>query len=145
MFQFLKDLLGNVKYYQHCFLQPRCPYCRSTKGKSGGCWRGYLSGARCRFALTQLIPLPLTVSCFSKIQIGFSFLVPAHPGSPGKMAVKRVYVYVCMYVNGYRRHTFCGLCMCVGSWRTGEPAKVAEPIEMQFENARVSPRNHVLD
>ena len=33
---------------------------------------------------TQLMPLPLTVSCFSKIQIGFTFLVPAHPGSPGK-------------------------------------------------------------
>ena len=34
--------------------------------------------------LAQLMPLPLTVSCFSKIQIGFTFLVPAHPGSPGK-------------------------------------------------------------
>ena len=33
---------------------------------------------------TQLMPLPLTVSCFSKIQIGFTFLVPAHLGSPGK-------------------------------------------------------------
>jgi len=31
------------------------------------------------------MPLPLTVSCFSKIQIGFSFLVPAHLGSPGKV------------------------------------------------------------
>jgi len=30
------------------------------------------------------MPLPLTVSCFSKIQIGFTFLVPAHLGSPGK-------------------------------------------------------------
>jgi len=40
--------------------------------------------------MVQLMPLPLAVSCFSKIQIGFTFLVPAHPGSPGKMAVKRV-------------------------------------------------------
>ena len=39
------------------------------------------------------MPLPLTVSCFSKVQIGFTFLVPAHPGSPGKRAVKRVCVY----------------------------------------------------
>ena len=38
----------------------------------------------------QLMSLPLTVSCFSKIQIGFAFLVPAHPGSPGQRAVKRV-------------------------------------------------------
>jgi len=64
------------------------------------CWRGYLSGARCRLAYAQLMPLPLTISCSSKIQIGFAFLVPAHPGSPGKRAVKRVCVhtYVRMYV-----------------------------------------------
>ena len=28
----------------------------------------------------QLMPLPLTVSCFSEIQIGFTFLVVTHPG-----------------------------------------------------------------
>jgi len=39
----------------------------------------------------QLMPLPLTVSCFSKIQIGFAFLVPAHLGGPGERAVKRVF------------------------------------------------------
>ena len=48
--------------------------------------------------MVQLMPLPLTVSCFSKIQIGFTFLVPAHPGSPGKRAVKRVCVCVCVCV-----------------------------------------------
>jgi len=42
--------------------------------------------------MAKLMPLPLTVSCFSKIQIGFNFLVPAHLGSPGKRAVKRVCV-----------------------------------------------------
>ena len=45
----------------------------------------------------QLMPLPLTVSCFSKIQIGFTSLVPAHLGSPGKRAVKRVCVRVCVH------------------------------------------------
>jgi len=49
--------------------------------------------------MAQLMPLPLTVSCFSKIQIGFTFLVPAHLGSPGEMAVKRVCV--------------CGLSACL--------------------------------
>jgi len=44
--------------------------------------------------MAQLMPLPLTVSCFSKIQIGFTFLVPAHLGSPEKRAVKWVYVCV---------------------------------------------------
>ena len=42
--------------------------------------------------VAHLMPLPLTVSCFSKIQIGFTFLVLAHPGSPRKKAVKRVCV-----------------------------------------------------
>ena len=42
--------------------------------------------------MAQLMPQPLTVSCFSKIQIGFTFLIPAYPGSPGKMAIKRVCV-----------------------------------------------------
>ena len=37
--------------------------------------------------MAQLMPLPLTVSCFSKIRIGFTLLVPAYPGSPGKRAV----------------------------------------------------------
>ena len=41
-----------------------------------------------------VMPLPLTVSCFTKIEIGFTFLVPAHLGSPGKRAVKRVCVCV---------------------------------------------------
>ena len=49
----------------------------------------------------QLMPLPLTVSCFSKIQIGFSFLVLAHLGSPGQRAVKRVCVCVCYRVIGF--------------------------------------------
>jgi len=45
--------------------------------------------------MAQLMPLPLTVSCSSKLQISFTFLVPAHLGSPGKRAVKRVCVCVC--------------------------------------------------
>jgi len=48
-------------------------------------------GADLHMAL--LMPVPLTVSCFSKIQIGFTFLVPAHPGSQAKGAVKRVCYY----------------------------------------------------
>ena len=33
--------------------------------------------------IVQLMPLPLAVSCISKIQVDFTFLVPAHLGSPG--------------------------------------------------------------
>ena len=46
--------------------------------------------------MAQLMPLPLTVSCSSKIQIGFTFLVPAYLGSPRQRAVKRVCVCVTM-------------------------------------------------
>jgi len=56
----------------------------------------------------QLMALPLTVSCSSKTQIGFTFLVPAHPGSPGKRAVKRV-------------------CVCVLQWAGRCPPKLALP------------------
>jgi len=47
--------------------------------------------------MAQLMPLPLTVSCFSKIQIGFTYLVPAHPGSPGQRAIKKV--CACVFCN----------------------------------------------
>jgi len=49
--------------------------------------------------MAQLMPLPLTVSCFSKIQIGFTLLVPAHPDCPGQRTVKRVCVCVCVCVT----------------------------------------------
>jgi len=49
--------------------------------------------------VAQLMPLPLIVSCSTKIQIGFTFLVSAHLGSPRKRAVKRVCVCVCACVR----------------------------------------------
>jgi len=52
--------------------------------------------------IAKLMLLPLTVSCCSKIQIGFTFLVPAYLGSPGQRAVKRVSVCVCVL---YKRFT----------------------------------------
>jgi len=60
--------------------------------------------------MAQLMPLPLTVSCFSKIQIGFTFLVSAHPGSPGQRAVKRARARVRACVR---------VCVCVVSDREG--------------------------
>ena len=48
--------------------------------------------------MAQLMPLPLTVSCFSKIQIGLTFLVPAHLGSPGKGLLNGC-VCVCVFVD----------------------------------------------
>jgi len=56
--------------------------------------------------MAQLMPLPLTVSCFSEIEIGFTFLVPAHMGSPGQRAVKRVCVRV---GQGVEIALYCGI------------------------------------
>jgi len=74
-----------------------CCWLGGRKGKTE--WWGtgmviYLErGANLHMA--QLMPLPLTVSCFSEIQTGFTFLVPAHPGIPWQRAIKRVCVCVC--------------------------------------------------
>jgi len=54
--------------------------------------------------MVQLMPLPLTVSCFSKIQIGFTFLVLAYLGCPGQSAVKRV-CCVCFLLRAVLRKT----------------------------------------
>ena len=69
------------------------PACNKTERWGAGMVICLERGADLHIA--QLMPLPLTVSCSGKIQIGFSFLVPAHLGSPGERAVKRVCVCVC--------------------------------------------------
>ena len=53
--------------------------------------------------MAQLMPMPLTLSCSSKIQIGFTFLVPAHPGIPGQRAIKQVCVCVCVNTQNKRK------------------------------------------
>jgi len=72
-FTALTLLIGQQKWYLAC------------KKLSGGvlAWLSVWSDLH----MAQLMPLPLTVSCFSKIQIGFTFLVPAHPASPRKYKV----------------------------------------------------------
>ena len=47
--------------------------------------------------VAQLMPLPLAVSCFSKIQIGFTFLAPADPAGPENGPLNGC---VCVFVAG---------------------------------------------
>ena len=80
-----------------CWLggRERHPACKKL---SGGVlvWLSVWSELQtCICHMSQLMPLPLTVSCFSKIQTGFTFLVPTYLASPGKRAVKQVCVYCC--------------------------------------------------
>jgi len=69
--------------------------------------------------MAQLMALPLTVSCFSKIQIGFTALVPADQGSPGQRAVKRVCVCVCARVRACEK-----TCNMLQEWLSVQPAAV---------------------
>jgi len=71
----------------------------ACKKLSGGvlAWLSVWSKARCRLAYGPADATATHISCFSKIQNGFTFLVPAHLGSPRKRAVKRVCVCVCVY------------------------------------------------
>ena len=69
--------------------------------------------------MAQLMPLPLTVSCFSKIQIGVAFLVQAHLGSPGQRAAEWVCVYVCVCVPCAEFTSFwkqCIICLLSLGW-----------------------------
>ena len=67
--------------------------------------------------MAQLMPLPLTVSCSSQIQIGFTFLIPAHLGSPGKGPLNGC-VWVCVCADSF---AFSALTLLVGQ-QEGHPA-----------------------
>ena len=100
----------------------------------------------------QLMPLPLTVSCFSKIQIGFTFLVLAHQGSPGKKGLlnKCARVCSCIYQAAVLSKKMWPIVMDVPRSvhllvTTVSPTKATELIEVQFVVwTLVRPRNHEL-
>ena len=71
--------------------------------------------------IAQLMPLPLTVSCFSKVQIGFTFLVPAHLGSPGKGPLNRC---VCVCVSRFSE---------IAKSAAGEAGKAAQTRALLFD------------
>jgi len=77
------------------------PVCKKTEWWDAGVVICLERGADLHLA--QLMPLPLTVSCFSKIKIGSTFLVLAHLGSPGKRAVKWTRARVLMLWHTPRR------------------------------------------
>ena len=60
--------------------------------------------------MAQLMPLPITVSCSSKIQIGFTFLVPAYPGFLEKRPLKMVVVVVVVLID---RCSWCNVVVAV--------------------------------
>ena len=81
-----------------------------VKKQSGGvlAWLSVWSNVQPCTRASQLTPLPLTVSCFSEIQTGFTFLVLAHLGSPGQRAVKRVCVCATHINDSYNSSAIVG-------------------------------------
>ena len=73
------------------------PACKKTEWWGAGMVICLQQGADLHMA--QLMPLPLIVSCFIKIQIGFTFLVLAH--------LKRAIKGVCVCVRACVRACVC--------------------------------------
>jgi len=80
--------VGCLQCFETVGRQEGHPACKKTEWPGAGV---VICLERCAdLHMAQLMPVSLTVSCFIKIQISFTSLVPAHPGSPGQKAVKRV-------------------------------------------------------
>ena len=62
--------------------------------------------------MAQLMPLPVTVSCFSKIQIGFTFLVPASRVVPDKGPLNGCIYVCCVILSGFQ-------CFDTVGWASG--------------------------
>ena len=75
--------------------------------------------------MAYLMPLPLTVSCFSKIQIGFTSLALAHPDSPRQGAVEQVCVCVCVCVYVRRRRLNGAEVLALAAERSGPVSRSA--------------------
>ena len=94
--------------------------------------------------MAQLMPLPLTVSCFSKIQIGFTFLVPAHLGSPGQWAVKRVCVcYLCPWLGLPMTTVQYIICYTSGLWMM--PMATGIGRELKVTHRKAAPKGAKFD
>ena len=79
-----------------------------VKNRVVGCRHGYLSGVRCKCSYGPAVATTTHWLLLQEIQIGFTFLVPAHPGSPGQRAIKRV-----LFVVDYVLRPLIWVCVCV--------------------------------
>ena len=108
--QTVSDVMQTSGVPKHCFgALHSVSNSQSIKGTVQ--WDSQINFWLCDLHTAQLMPLPFTVSCFSKMQIG-TFLVWAYPGSPGKRAVKRVCVW-CL-----KPHPFFTYLWTLDSWCT---------------------------
>jgi len=116
------SLSGNPKYFPKC----QIPYIAFSVGWAAARASAWVAGmVICleQDADLHMAQMPLTVCCFSKIQIGFNFLLQAHLGSPGKRAVKRVCACVCQIpyimfpynITPKQWHNFKWYCAAVSS------------------------------
>ena len=97
----------------HCWLGGRKGI-RPVKTWVVGCWHGYLSGARCRLAYG---PADATAHCHSLFlasvisRLFFTFLVSAHPDSPGKGPLNGC---MCVCLSSFSGYQWCNVTCCAG-------------------------------
>jgi len=84
-----------------------------------GAGTGICPGRGADLHMAQLMPLPSTVSCFSKTQIRFIILVPAQLGRPAQRAVKQV-LLLCRAVRFLRCKQFFKCLLNVQLFRLNE-------------------------
>jgi len=101
----------------HCWLGGRKGI-RPVKNWVVRCWHGYLSGVRCRLACAQLMPLPHSVSCSSKIQIDLPFWYRLTWVVPDNVPLNGC-VCVCLLHN----RSFLQIWTCVCLYRGLSPAE----------------------
>jgi len=65
--------------------------------------------------MTWLMPLPLIVSCFGKLQLGFTFLLLVHPGSPRQRTIKWVLLLLLVLIRTVMFSWYMCHC-CLQKW-----------------------------
>ena len=116
------------------------PACKKTEWWGAGVVICLERGADLHVA--QLMPLSFTISCFSEIQIGFTFLVLAHPDSPGKRAVKRACVCVMFKMLRWYAAEFDERWTCILSLREEWSSKLMNNFGISFQETSNKVRHY---
>jgi len=91
-----------------------------------GCWRGYVSGSRCRFAYGLADAAATHCLLLQKMWIGFTFLVPAHLGSPGR-AIKWLCVFTGQVMQPVTVCVSVVACLAIVHWSQSTMLLYAKP------------------
>jgi len=95
----------------------------------------------------QLMPMTLTVSCFSEIRIGLASLVPAHLGGPRQRAVKRMCVCVQhqeISISSSSSSGFAAVGLCRDRQTNGQTGQADRQMEGRTPYRYIDPVPHTM-